>query len=102
MLSQLDFLNGQSKIVKTILYLALGALITGYAGASGWVFTQVMNRPSILAEYQKKTDSFEQELRYKDSLKEHKEITVKRVDRLEDYINSRFNRVEELIQQIGK
>ena len=96
-MTQLNFLNGQSKVVRVIAYLILGALITGYAGASGWVFTQVINRPMILENYQKKDDALKQEIKFKEELLEHKTNTVKRIDRLEDYISGRFNHLDTLI-----
>jgi len=101
-MTQLNFLNGQSRMVRVVAYLILGALVTGYAGASGWVFTQVMNRPSILENYQRKEDAIKQEARIKDELIEHKTNTVNRVDRLEDYMTSRFNRIEDLLLEKKK
>jgi len=101
-MAQLNFLSSQNRVVKIIAYLILGALITGYAGASGWVFTQVMNRPAILENYQKKDDATKQEVRFKEALVEHKTNTFKRIDRLEDYMTDRFNRIEDLLVDKGK
>ena len=99
---QLNFLNGYSKLVKTIVYLFLAALITGYAGANGWVFSQVMNRPTILENYQKKCEAEKMELHIQKEIDTYKSETAKRIDRLEDTISVRFNRIEDLIEVLRR
>ena len=101
-MTQLNFLNGQSKLVKTIFYLLVTALITGYAGVNGWVFSQVIARPSVLESYQKTEEAKAQELRIKEELSEHKRDTCLRIDRLEVQMDKRFDRLENLIDKINK
>ena len=100
---QLKFLQEpNNKLFKIIAYLILGALITGYAGASGWVFSQVMNRPSILENYQKKQDAINQQIRFEKELIEHKTDTCKRIDKLEDFMDRRFNKLDDLVLEFMK